>query len=134
MGINIRIFNWIMGCLNSALFVVFINGSPYHFFKAMRGLRQAFPLSPFLFLIVAEGLSRLMKEARNSNSIRWVKVSESEEITHLLFVDDIFLSVFASQTKLISLKKIIDLYCKVTGMMINLDKSNMILNNFSEGE
>jgi len=43
--------------------LVLINGSPTKEFKPKRGLRQGDPLAAFLFLIVAEGLAELVKEA-----------------------------------------------------------------------
>lgn len=38
-----------------------INGSPTNSFPLGRGLHQGDPLSPFLYLVVAEGVSRLME-------------------------------------------------------------------------
>jgi len=40
---------------------IFVNGSPIEEFHMERGLRQGDPLSPFLFLITAEGLHVMMK-------------------------------------------------------------------------
>jgi len=42
---------------------VLINGSPTSEFYLMRGLRQGDPLAPFLFLIVAEGLTGVVRKA-----------------------------------------------------------------------
>jgi hypothetical protein len=42
---------------------ILVNGSPTNDFKVSKGLRQGDPLSPFLFLIVAEGLAGMMKLA-----------------------------------------------------------------------
>ncbi|MCI47414.1 RNA-directed DNA polymerase (Reverse transcriptase), partial [Trifolium medium] len=41
---------------------VLVNGSPTADFKVEKGLRQGDPLSPFLFLIAAEGLTCMVKE------------------------------------------------------------------------
>jgi hypothetical protein len=58
LGFSLPFINWIMSCISSVSFVVLINGVASTFFTTERGLRQGYPLSPLLFLLVAEGLSR----------------------------------------------------------------------------
>ena len=93
IGMLVGEVNWIMGCIQSATFSVLINRSPSHFFRASRGLHQRFPMSPIVFLLISEGLSRLIKDACNRDSLKGFKVSETEMISHLLFIDDVFCSV-----------------------------------------
>ena len=83
--------DWIMGCLTSTNFAVLVNGTPSKFFGASRGIRQGCPLSPILFILVIEGLSLLIKDARENGLIRGIKISSALALTHLLFVDDVIL-------------------------------------------
>ena len=77
-----------MGCIQSASFAVLINGSPSNFFRASRGIRQGCPLSPFLFLLVVDALSRIIEQEKREGSFKGIKVTHSEELSHILFVDD----------------------------------------------
>jgi hypothetical protein len=70
---------------------VLVNGSPTVDFNVRKGLRQGDPLSPFLFLLVVEGLSALMKKAVDSNLFHGYKVSDNMKFHSLQFADDTIL-------------------------------------------
>ena len=52
----------IMSCISSVHYTVRFNGVPSASFTPTRGLRQGDPLSPFLFLFVADGFSTLLQK------------------------------------------------------------------------
>eukprot|EP00253_Pinus_taeda_P009579 PITA_09579 len=116
LGFNYSFISWIMGCISNVSFVVLINGAASPFFKSQRGLRQGCPLSPLLFLLVAEGLSRLIHKARRTDKIKGIEVAINLFITHLLFVDDILIFSNGSYNELKEFKNIFDLFMKSTAL------------------
>ena len=67
-----------MGCFTSLTSSILINGSTSKFFNASRGLRQGYPLSPLLFLIIAKGLSRAISEAKRIEALTCVNMGVAE--------------------------------------------------------
>lgn len=84
MGFDEKWIKWIEGCLISRLISILVNGSPTKEFMLERWLRQGDPLTPFLFLIVVEGLSGLMRETTLRNMFLGYKVGASDVEVNLL--------------------------------------------------
>jgi hypothetical protein len=91
LGFEVPFIKWIMACLNLVSFALLINGAATPFFHSERGLRQGFPLSPLLFLLVVECLSRAINHEARSGNLIGISIAPGHKITHLLFVDDILL-------------------------------------------
>ncbi|GAU45885.1 hypothetical protein TSUD_401090, partial [Trifolium subterraneum] len=84
---------WIKECICTATASILVNGSLTDTFPLERGLRQGDPLSPFLFLLAAEGLSVLMKALVENNLFTGYSVGTQApvSISHLQFADDTLL-------------------------------------------
>jgi hypothetical protein len=54
----------IQACTHSPWIAPLVNGRPIEFFKSSRGLRQGCPLSPFLYILMADSLSRKLEQER----------------------------------------------------------------------
>ena len=74
------------------------------FFHSSKGLHQGCPLSPLLFLIVADSLGILLKNSRSNELLKGLKKSDLEIITHLIFVDDVILFGVGIEHELIHFK------------------------------
>lgn len=79
----------VMECVSSVSYSFKVNGHLTSTLIPQRGLRQGDPLSPYLFLICAEGLGALVKYAYYSKMLKGVRLARNAPvITHLLFADD----------------------------------------------
>ncbi|XP_021986150.1 uncharacterized protein LOC110882438 [Helianthus annuus] len=117
---------WIKGILESSRAAVLVNGSPTFEFKCEKGLRQGDPISPFLFLIVMESLSWLLKKAKEIGEFKGINFPDNEvDITHLFYADDTLILGEWSRENIQSTTKILRIFYLFSGLRINLYKSNL---------
>ncbi|GKV01589.1 hypothetical protein SLEP1_g14135 [Rubroshorea leprosula] len=116
--------NWINECLKTAEVSVLLNGSTTKQFKMQRGLRQGDPLSPFLFLIVAEGLNGIISSAASLGLFNGIEIGQcGMNVTHLQFADDTIVFGNASEENIWAVKSIMRIFEMVLGLKINFGKS-----------
>ena len=66
-----------------------VNGRPRGLFNTSRGIRQGDPLSPFLFVLVADALNKLVLRARCKGLVEGFKIGkERVGLTHLQFANE----------------------------------------------
>ena len=65
----------VMKCLTSVTYSAIINGSVHGSIMPTRGLRQGDLLSPYLFLLCAEGFSTLINEATQCQQLNGISIS-----------------------------------------------------------
>lgn len=125
-GFGAKIVSLIKACISTAQFSILLNGSPYGYFKAHRGLRQGDPMSPALFTILSDLLSRMLAEAVQLGKLMGVKISRnSPSVSHLMYADDLVLYVKATEREATVVRTILQTYCDSTGQAINWAKSSI---------
>jgi hypothetical protein len=124
MGFCQKWIRWIMLCVETVDYSIIVNGHMVGPVVPGRGLRQGDPLSPYLFIICAEGLSALIRQAENRGELHGIKICRKAPIiSHLLFADDCFLFFKATSNEASVLKNILSVYEAASGQAINLQKS-----------
>eukprot|EP00253_Pinus_taeda_P010222 PITA_10222 len=132
-GFSNRWISWVLSCISTPNFSILVNGTPSKTFKASRGIRQGNPISPFLFILAAEGLGRYLKQERVVGNIKGLRLWGNDlPITHQQFVDDIMLFGEPTVWEVRNLKRTLDLFAEASGMEINKDKSCTFIFNTVE--
>ena len=79
MGIQHKMIEVIMRCISTITYSICINGQTRGRIIPSRGLRQGDPLSPYLFLFYAEGLSALLHRAAERQAIHGIACAEEPQ-------------------------------------------------------
>ena len=126
MGFSNEWIELIMMCVSTVTYTVLVNGQEVGLIVLGRGLRQGDPLSPYLFILCAEGLSSLIEAAENIGEIHGCKISRGAPIiSHLFFADDSFLFFRATGDGSSAIKRVLLNYEMISGQAVNFHKSGI---------
>lgn len=123
---------WIMECVLTTAFSVSINGNLHGFFQGRRGLRQGDPLSPHLFTICLEMLSRSLKFATSYPDFNFHPKCKPLGITYLAYADDLLLLSRGDAGSVSMLMTCLNAYSETAGLCANNLKSNIFLAGVSD--
>eukprot|EP00253_Pinus_taeda_P021341 PITA_21341 len=129
-GFSKQWIKWILALIKSPRYSILVNGAPSSPFIPSRGIRQGDPLSHFLFVILMEGLSKLIAKRKAEGQIKGLQPIRSCPATmHQQFVDDTMLHGTPTVKEAIAYRDILHLFSKASGMEINFSKSTIFFFN-----
>ena len=116
LGFDVKWRSLIMKCVTTVSYSIKINGVPRGNFCPSRGIRQGDPLSPYLFILCAEGLSSLIKSPVANGDLKGVAVCRGgPKLSHLFFADDSLIFCRASLAECTALQRILKVYEDASG-------------------
>ncbi|XP_057803295.1 uncharacterized protein LOC131018600 [Salvia miltiorrhiza] len=125
-GFPLTFRHWIRVIFQSARISVLFNGEQHGFFGCSRGVRQGDPLSPVLFGLAEEVLSRMLSDAADRGFIARMRMSRSLLFpSRLLYADDVLLFCKATWRSCRMIESIFNIYASVSGQFCNKAKSKV---------
>lgn len=122
-GFSENFSNWIKACISNPWISPLLNGRPTNFFKASRGLRQGCPLSPFLYILLADCLSWKLEEERRTRKLPGLLIARGvKEINHYQFADDTLLLGAAAIRTANRFQKVLSSFLTASGDKLNTSK------------
>jgi len=116
---------WMSECVGTTTALVLVNGCPTKEFPMERGLQQGDPLSPFLFLLVAEGFNVILLSVISAGMFTGYRVGRDNPLclSHLQFADDTLILGEKSWLSVLSMRAVLMLFEQVSGLKVNFHKS-----------
>ncbi|KAM5546473.1 hypothetical protein ABKV19_002467, partial [Rosa sericea] len=126
-GFSSRFRDMVHTILQSARLSILVNGSPHGFFSCARGVRQGDPLSPLLFCVAEEALSRGLSSLFSSGRVKSISLPRGCKLTHVLYADDLFIFCRGDVSSLNRLQLFLDSYGAASGQLVNKNKSTFYM-------
>ncbi|GJW11619.1 hypothetical protein Tco_1577446, partial [Tanacetum coccineum] len=122
-GFHARMVGWIMECVISTSFSISINGCLHGYFKGKRGLQQGDLMSPYLFTLVMEVLTLILKKKANESEFTYHRYCSKLNIINLCFADDLFLFAHGDIQSARVIMESMEVFKTWSGLIPSLPKS-----------
>lgn len=121
-----KLCEWIMLCVKSAEFSVVVNGRGDGFLKPRSGLRQGCALSPYLFILGMDALSRGLSSLHQNGLLQGVRLANSAPaITNSLYADNLLLFGKAEIGEASTIVAAMNAFSRMSGQRVGPDKSEI---------
>ncbi|XP_055814172.1 uncharacterized protein LOC129883562 [Solanum dulcamara] len=129
MGFGEGFIDMVWRIMSHNWYSIIINSSRHGFFHSTRGLKQGDPLSPSLFILGADVLSRLLNNLHHHhpNYQGFFMAKRGPQINHLSFADDVIIFSSGRAQTLQLIMETLHTYESTSGQLINRDKSQFMV-------
>ncbi|XP_074304878.1 uncharacterized protein LOC141639720 [Silene latifolia] len=129
-----KMVKWIMECVSTPWFTISLNGSTFGYFQGKRGIRQGDPMSPLLFTIGMEYLSRVLNDVTSRLDFNYHPLCRPLHLTHLCFADDLFMFCRGDRGSITIILRIFATFSAASGLAMNNEKSEIYFNGMAPAE
>ncbi|XP_019239049.1 PREDICTED: uncharacterized protein LOC109219081 [Nicotiana attenuata] len=129
-----KFVKWIMTCMETVTYTVMINGNLTKPFDAKKGLRQEDPMSPFLFVLAMEYLTRSLKTPNQIPDFNYHPKCAKMKILQLGFADDLLLFCRGDIGSIKLLFQCFMEFSNASGLVINKHKSSIFFGGVSQAD
>jgi len=132
-GFSSSFFNVIKSHIEKPWIALLVNGRLVNYFQVSRGIRQGCPLSPFLYILMADLLSRKLTAENKVGIAPGIRLMKGlNPLNHALFVDD-SLRLGGASIKIAKVYSgILQKFCSISGALINKSKSEIYRSNVDQ--
>ncbi|KAL2927668.1 LINE-1 retrotransposable element ORF2 protein [Bienertia sinuspersici] len=123
---------WVMECISTPSFSLVLNGSSYGYFKSCRGLRQGDPLSPLLFVLGMEYLSKTLNMLNDDPEFKQHPRCKGIQLTHMCFADDLIMCYRGEKKLVDKILQAFNIFSRTSGLQANNSKTELFTSGMKE--
>lgn len=132
-GFHLKMVEWIMQCVSTTAFTINVNGERIGYFKGARGLRQGDPMSPYLFTLIMEIFTLVLRRKINSSGdFQYHFGCKEMKLTHVCFADDLLVMCHGDTASVGVIKGAIEEFSSYSGLLPNISKSTVFFWEYAE--
>ncbi|XP_039032023.1 uncharacterized protein LOC120166937 [Hibiscus syriacus] len=126
--------SWIEACFTAARYSISFNGSLIGYFKGARGIRKRDPISPLLFVLSINVLSRILNKAAERGIFGYHPRCKKVGLTHLAFTDDILIFYKGNVEFVVGVISVLDYFYENFGLKLNASKCDIFVVGISSSK